>query len=54
MRKNSPTSISNLKNFPWVIPGTPVKGEERKAGRKGKEGIRDADGEEESGMGYRV
>jgi hypothetical protein len=39
-----------LKNFPGVIPRTPVKGEGRKGRTEGKEGIRDTDGEEGSGM----
>jgi hypothetical protein len=44
-------SISNLKIFPGVIPRTPIKGRGEKGGRKGEGGIRDADGEEGSGMG---
>jgi hypothetical protein len=35
-----------LKNFPGVLPRTPLKGKGGKEGRKGKEGIWDTDGEE--------
>jgi hypothetical protein len=38
-------------SFPGVIPQTPLKGRGRKGGHKGKEGIRDTDGEEGSDMG---
>jgi hypothetical protein len=36
MDKNSPTSISNLKSFPGLYPGPPLKGRGGKGGRKGK------------------
>jgi hypothetical protein len=40
-----------LKNFPEVIPRTPVKEEGRKGRTEGKERIRDTAGEEGSGVG---
>jgi hypothetical protein len=46
-----PASISDLKNFPGVIPGPPLKRRGRKDGQKGKKGIRDTAGEEGSGVG---
>jgi hypothetical protein len=36
MRKNSPTSISNVKKFPGVLPPDPLRGREGK--RRGGEG----------------